>query len=191
MERQLNDRQQRRTEIATLAGGCFWCIEAVFAELQGVEKVVSGYSGGTVPDPTYEAVSSGKTGHAEAVQIIYDPAVISFSDILHIFFTMHDPTQLNRQGADVGTQYRSAIFHHNPEQKAVAERVIAELSEAKLWDQPIVTEIRPFQAFYPAEEYHQHFYERNPDQPYCRAIIAPKLAKLRREYFDRLKREAV
>ncbi|HXG63608.1 MAG TPA: peptide-methionine (S)-S-oxide reductase MsrA [Blastocatellia bacterium] len=175
-------------EIATLAGGCFWCLEAVFRDLRGVEKVVSGYSGGSVPDPTYYQVCSGTTGHAEVVQITFDPQAVSFRELLEVFFTIHDPTTLNRQGADVGTQYRSAIFYHSPEQKAVAEQVIAELTEAKIWDDPIVTEVTPFSAFYPAEEYHQEYYERNPNQPYCRAVIAPKVAKFRKHFLAKLKK---
>ncbi len=177
-----------RREIATLAGGCFWCLEAVFDELAGVEDVVSGYSGGHVPHPTYEAVCTGRTGHAEVVQITFNPDVISYRDLLRVFFSIHDPTTLNRQGADVGTQYRSAIFYHSPEQKAVAEAVIAELEAAGIWDKPIVTEVTPFQAFYPAEDYHQEYFRRNPHQGYCRVVIAPKVAKFRQQFMDRLKR---
>jgi peptide-methionine (S)-S-oxide reductase len=177
-----------RREVATLAGGCFWCLEAVFDELEGVEDVVSGYSGGHVPNPTYEAVCTGRTGHAEAVQITFDPDRIAYGDLLRVFFSIHDPTTLNRQGADVGTQYRSAIFYHSPEQKAVAEAVIAELEAAGIWDKPIVTEVTPFQAFYPAEDYHQEYYRRNPYQGYCQVVIAPKVAKFRRRFRDRLKR---
>jgi len=177
-----------RREVATLAGGCFWCLEAVFDELEGVEDVVSGYSGGHVPNPTYEAVCTGRTGHAEVVQITFNPDVISYRDLLRVFFSIHDPTTLNRQGADVGTQYRSAIFYHSPEQKAVAEAVIAELQAAGVWDKPIVTEVTPFQAFYPAEDYHQEYYRRNPYQAYCQVVIAPKVAKFRRQFMDRLKR---
>ena len=174
-------------EIATLAGGCFWCLEAVFSDLQGVEKVESGYSGGSLPDPSYHQVCTGATGHAEVVQITYDPQVISFKELSEVFFTIHDPTTLNQQGADVGTQYRSAIFYHSPEQKAVAEGVIAELNAAKLWDAPIVTEVVPFTTFYPAEDYHQEYYQQNPDQPYCRAVIAPKVAKFRKHFLAKLK----
>jgi peptide-methionine (S)-S-oxide reductase len=148
--------------VATLAGGCFWCLEAVYKDLRGVESVVSGYSGGHVANPTYEEVCAGTTGHAEAVQITFDPARITFRDLLDVFFTMHDPTTLNRQGADVGTQYRSAIFYHSPEQQAVAQQVIAELDAARVWDHPIVTEVAPFSRFYPAEEYHQDYYLKNP-----------------------------
>ncbi len=174
-------------EIATLAGGCFWCLEAVFEQLKGVEKVESGYSGGTVANPTYEQVCTGTTGHAEAVQITFDPAVISFEDLLGVFFTIHDPTTLNRQGMDVGPQYRSAIFYHDEAQKAAAERVIAEMEQAGVWDDPIVTEVTPFTAFYPAEDYHRRYFQLHPDQPYCRAVIAPKVAKFRKKYLDRLK----
>lgn len=174
-------------ETATLAGGCFWCLEAVYENLKGVEKVVSGYTGGRGADPSYEAVCSGTTGHAEVVQITWDPAVISFDDLLEVFFTIHDPTTLNRQGADVGTQYRSAIFYHSAEQQAAAERAVRRLAERKLWDDPIVTEITPLQMFYPAEEYHQHYFVRNPTQGYCRAVVAPKVAKARKEFYSKLK----
>lgn len=174
-------------EIATLAGGCFWCTEAVFDGLRGVTDVISGYSGGHVPNPDYKSVCTGTTGHAEVVQVTFDPAVVSFEDILRVFFTVHDPTTLNRQGADVGTQYRSAIFYHTPEQKAAAEAIIAELDQAGLWDSPIVTEVTALEKFYPAEDYHQEFYLRNPNQGYCRVVIAPKVAKFRKEYMDRLK----
>jgi peptide-methionine (S)-S-oxide reductase len=176
------------TEIATLAGGCFWCLEAVYDELRGVESVVSGYAGGHVPSPTYKAVCTGTTGHAEVVQIEFDPEVISFKELLEVFFTIHDPTTLNRQGADVGTQYRSAIFYHSPEQKAVAEKVIADISEAGIWDNPIVTEVSDLDTFYPAEDYHQEYFANNPDQGYCRVVIAPKVAKFRKKYFERLKK---
>jgi peptide-methionine (S)-S-oxide reductase len=175
-------------EVATLAGGCFWCLEAVYVDLRGVESVVSGYSGGQVPSPTYNQVSSGRTGHAEVVQITFDPSVVSYRDLLEVFFTIHDPTQLNRQGADVGPQYRSAVFYHTAEQKETTEDVIGELTEAGLWGSPIVTEVKPFEAFYPAEEYHQRYFERHPNQPYCRMIIAPKVAKFRKKYLSRLKR---
>jgi peptide-methionine (S)-S-oxide reductase len=178
-------------EIATLAGGCFWCLEAVFTELRGVERVESGYSGGDVPDPSYDQVCTGSTGHAEVVQVEFDPGVVSFRDLLHVFFTIHDPTTANRQGADVGTQYRSAIFYHSSEQKAEAERVMQELAAEGVWDDPIVTELVPFERFYPAEEYHRDYYRRNPGQGYCRAVIAPKVAKVRKLYLDRLKQPAV
>ena len=174
-------------EVATLAGGCFWCLEAAFSDLKGVERVESGYAGGSVPNPSYEAVCTGRTGHAEVVQITFDPQVISFSDLLHVFFTIHDPTTLNQQGGDVGTQYRSAVFYHSPAQQAEVERVIAELKAEQVWDDAIVTEVKPLEKFYPAEEYHRDYYRRNPNQGYCRAVIAPKVAKVRKLYFDRLK----
>ena len=174
-------------ELATLAGGCFWCLEAVFEQLRGVTKVVSGYAGGQMPNPNYAAVCSGTTGHAEVLQITFDPSAITFRDVLDVFFTIHDPTTLNQQGGDVGTQYRSAIFFHSPEQRRVAEEVLRELDAAKVWDDPIVTEIVPFTVFYAAENYHQEYYRRNANQPYCRAVIAPKVAKLRSKYFERLK----
>lgn len=174
-------------EIATLAGGCFWCLEAVFVELEGVKKVVSGYAGGKLANPSYQEVCTGKTGHAEAVQITFDPKVISYRDILEVFFQIHDPTTLNRQGADVGTQYRSAIFYHNVEQKAIAEQMIQELDAAKVRKSPIVTDVKPFSTFYPAEDYHQDYFRRNTSQPYCQVVIAPKLAKFRKHYSHKLK----
>ena len=174
-------------ETATLAGGCFWCLEAVFEQLRGVESVVSGYSGGHTANPTYEMVCSGRTGHAEVVQITFDPAVVSYRELLGLFFTMHDPTTLNRQGPDSGTQYRSAVYYHSAEQKAVAEEAIAELTASAVWSAPIVTEVAPSDVFYPAEEYHQEYYRRNLGQPYCQVIIAPKVAKLRKEYLAALK----
>jgi peptide-methionine (S)-S-oxide reductase len=178
------------TEIATLAGGCFWCLEAAFEQLRGVERVESGYAGGTVPNPTYEHVCSGTTGHAEVVQVTFDPAVIAFRDLLHVFFTIHDPTTKDRQGADVGTQYRSAVFFHTPEQQRTALEVIAALDAARVWDDPIVTEVTGLTKFWPAEPYHREYYRRNPDQAYCRAVIAPKVAKLRKEFVDQLKTTA-
>jgi peptide-methionine (S)-S-oxide reductase len=174
-------------EQATLAGGCFWCLEAAFQQLKGVTKVTSGYAGGTVPNPTYEAVCTGRTGHAEVVQIEFDPAVVSYRELLEVFFTIHDPTTLNRQGGDVGTQYRSAIFYHSPQQQQEAKAVMAELEAGKVWDDPIVTEVVPLEAFYPAEEYHRDYFRRNPGQAYCRMVIAPKVAKLRKQHFERLK----
>lgn len=177
-------------EVATLAGGCFWCLEAVFLELEGVHAVQSGYSGGRVDHPNYRQVCSGTTGHAEVVQITFDPAVLSFEDLLRVFFTIHDPTTRDRQGADVGTQYRSAIFHHSAEQEQAARRVIAELEANAVWKDPVVTEVAPFERFWPAEDYHDEYYRRNPDQPYCRVVIEPKVAKFRKEYFSRLKRGA-
>jgi peptide-methionine (S)-S-oxide reductase len=173
--------------VATLAGGCFWCLEAVFEQLRGVERVESGYSGGTVPQPSYEQVCSGRTGHAEVVQVTFDPAVVTFREILDVFFATHDPTTLNRQGADVGTQYRSTIFYHSPQQKQAAEQRIRELNAEGIWDRPIVTEVVPLQAFYPAEQYHQEYYRNNPGQGYCRAVISPKVAKFRKQFADKLK----
>ena len=167
---------------AVLAGGCFWCLEAIFDQVLGVTDVVSGYSGGNRAAPNYEQVCSGTTGHAESVQITFDPAVISYTDLLHIFFTIHDPTTLNRQGADVGTQYRSAIFYTSPEQKSTAEDVIKELNGEKLWPAPIVTQVLPLDIFYPAEDYHQEYFARNPYQGYCTIVIAPKVAKFRQKY---------
>jgi peptide-methionine (S)-S-oxide reductase len=175
-------------ELATLAGGCFWCLEAVYKELRGVEKVVSGYMGGQVPNPSYQLVCSGMTGHAEVVQITYDPEEASYRDLLNVFFTIHDPTTLNRQGADVGSQYRSAIFYHSPEQKETAEETIRELAAEGVWADPIVTEVVPLEEFYPAEQYHQDYFERNPSQPYCQAVVAPKVSKFRKQFLDRLKR---
>lgn len=174
-------------EVATLAGGCFWCLEAVFEQLIGVEKVQSGYAGGHVANPSYEQVCSGRTGHAEVVQVTFDPQGLAFKEILEVFFTMHDPTTLNRQGADVGTQYRSAVFYHTPQQKDVAEGVIRELTAAGIWGAPIVTEVTPLTEFYKAENYHQEYYRRNARQPYCQVVIAPKVAKFRQKYLARLK----
>lgn len=176
-----------RREVATLAGGCFWCLEAAFDQLRGVEEAQPGYTGGTVPNPTYEQVCTGRTGHAEAVQIAFDPEVIGYRELLEVFFAIHDPTTLNRQGADVGTQYRSAIFYHTPAQRQEAERMIAELNAGGIWGAPIVTEVVPCGAFYPAEEYHRDYFRRNPDQGYCQIVIAPKLAKLRQRYREKLK----
>lgn len=178
-----------KKEVATLAGGCFWCLEAVFVELRGVEKVVSGYSGGHVAKPTYEQVSAGTTGHAEVVQITFDPQVITYKDLLDVFFTIHDPTTLNRQGPDSGTQYRSAIYYHSPEQKAVAVKVMADISAAKIWDNPIVTEVAKLDVFYAAESYHQRYYELNPDKAYCRIVIAPKVIKFRKQFLPKLKKQ--
>jgi len=175
------------TEIATLAGGCFWCLEAAFQQLKGVSNVTSGYAGGTVANPSYEAVCTGTTGHAEVTQVEFDPAVISYRDLLDVFFTIHDPTTLNQQGGDVGTQYRSAIFYQSPEQERVARDVIAQLEATHVWDDPIVTEVVPLDVFYPAEQYHRDYYNRNQNQPYCRAVIAPKVAKLRKHFLEKLK----
>jgi peptide-methionine (S)-S-oxide reductase len=175
------------TEIATLGGGCFWCLEAVYQRLQGVTQVVSGYAGGKLPNPSYQLVCTGLTGHAEVVQVTFDPAVVSFGEIIEIFFTIHDPTTRNRQGADVGTQYRSAIFYHSPEQKAIAEQVIASLTAERLWPKPIVTEVTSLDKFYPAEAYHQNYFNDNPYQGYCQAVVAPKVAKFRQKFADKLK----
>ena len=177
-----------RREIATLAGGCFWCLEAVYLELRGVLGVQSGYAGGRVPNPSYELVCTGTTGHAEVVQVTFDPDEISYRELLDVFFTIHDPTTLNRQGNDVGTQYRSAVFYHSPEQQTTVEQAIAELAAEKVWDDPIVTEVVPFTEFYPAEEYHRDYFRLHPEQAYCRAVIAPKVAKARKAFFERLKR---
>ena len=174
-------------ESATLAGGCFWCLEAVFLRLRGVSRVESGYAGGHVENPGYRAVCTGSTGHAEVVQVDYDPAQLSFGELLEVFFAIHDPTTLNRQGADVGTQYRSAIFYHDLTQKQVAERTIAELNAQQIWDNPIVTEIVPLTKFYPAEDYHREYYDRNPEQGYCQVVISPKVAKLRQKFASKLK----
>ena len=178
---------EQSRELATLAGGCFWCLEAVFKDLRGVRSVVSGYAGGDVPRPTYQQVCEGTTGHAEVVQITFDPREVSFRELLEVFFTVHDPTTLNRQGADVGTQYRSAIFYHTPAQREAAEQVIAEMTEARVWDAPIVTEVAPLTEFYAAEDYHQNYFENNPAQPYCRAVVAPKVAKFRKHFLEKLK----
>jgi peptide-methionine (S)-S-oxide reductase len=179
---------QQGKELATLGGGCFWCLDAVYLELQGIETVVSGYAGGDVPNPTYYQVCAGTTGHAEVVQLTFDPNVITYKEILQVFFTIHDPTTLNRQGNDVGTQYRSAIYYHSPEQKRIAEETIKELTTAKLWDDPIVTEVTELDVFYPGEDYHQEYFWRNPYQPYCQYIIVPKVAKFRKYFVDKLKK---
>ena len=182
--------QNDKREIATLAGGCFWCLEAVFDDMKGVESVESGYMGGPLANPTYEQVCGGRTGHAEVVQVTFDPSVVSFREILQVFFVIHDPTTLNRQGNDVGTQYRSAIFYHSAEQKAAAESVIAELTDGKLFADRIVTEIAPASTFYIAEDYHQEYFARNPNQSYCAYVVAPKVAKFRKHFLDRLKQKA-
>lgn len=174
-------------EVATLGGGCFWCLEAVYEELRGVEKVESGYSGGHVPNPTYREVCSETTGHAEVVQVTFDPAVVSYKEILEVFFTIHDPTTLNRQGADVGESYRSAIFYHSDEQRRVAGEVISALETEGVWDNPIVTQVAPFEEFYVAEDYHQEYFRNNGFQPYCQVVIAPKVAKFRKQYLEKLK----
>lgn len=174
-------------EIATLGAGCFWCVEAAFDMLQGVESVESGYMGGKLPNPSYEAICTGATGHAEIVQVTFDPSVISFRDILQVFFSLHDPTTLNRQGNDVGTQYRSVIFYHSSEQEATAKEVIATLTNEKLFDAPIVTEVSPAQPFYMGEDYHQEYFVRNPIQPYCSYLIGPKITKFRKQFEAKLK----
>jgi len=179
----------RELEVATLAGGCFWCLEAVYDELKGVASVESGYSGGKTPQPSYEQVCTGLTGHAESVQIHFDPQLISYRDVLKVFFAVHDPTTRDRQGADVGPQYRSVIFYHTPEQKAAAEETLAELEKQHLWRDPIVTELVPFEQFYMAEDYHQEYFKKNPFQGYCRAVVAPKVAKFRQHFLEMLKKE--
>lgn len=188
MVEEQNQVQPVVTEVATLAGGCFWCLEAIFRELKGVEHAVSGYSGGTTANPSYREVCTETTGHAEAVQITFDTNDISYKEILQVFFSIHDPTTLNRQGPDRGTQYRSAIFYHSPQQKEVAEQVIRELRAAKIWEDPIVTEVVPFQAFYKAENYHQDYFRLHNREPYCTIVIAPKVAKFRKQFLDRLKK---
>jgi peptide-methionine (S)-S-oxide reductase len=177
-----------KTEVATLAGGCFWCLEAVYDQLKGVAEVESGYAGGSVHNPSYKQVCSGTTGHAEVVQITFDPAVVSFGDLLDVFFTIHDPTTLNRQGNDIGTQYRSAIFYHTLEQKAISEQKIAEVNAAHLWNAPIVTQVTPIQTFYRAEDYHQEYFANHGGEPYCRVVIAPKVSKFRQHYLANLKK---
>jgi peptide-methionine (S)-S-oxide reductase len=176
-----------KTEQATLGGGCFWCIEAVFQQLQGVESVVSGYAGGAMADPDYEAVCGGDTGHAEVVQVTFDPAVLSYREVLEVFFTVHDPTTMDRQGADVGEQYRSVVFTHSPAQEKEARGIIAELTREEAFDAPIVTQVQPLERFYPAEDHHQDYYRRNPAQGYCQAVIRPKLVKFRKAWAQKLK----
>lgn len=179
--------ENKNLEIATLAAGCFWCTEAVFRIIKGVKRIEPGYTGGIVPNPSYEEVSTGTTGHAEAAQIFFDHKVISYKEILEIFFTMHDPTSLNRQGADIGTQYRSAIFYHTKEQKATAENLIKELTKEKIWNKPIVTAVEPLKVFYKAETYHKDYFKKHPKEPYCQAVIAPKIAKLQAHFIDKIK----
>ncbi|OGO29529.1 MAG: peptide-methionine (S)-S-oxide reductase [Chloroflexi bacterium RBG_16_54_18] len=174
-------------ETITLGGGCFWCLEAVFDQLDGIEDVVSGYAGGSMPDPDYQMVCSGNTGHAEVVQLNYNPGVIGIDEIFEVFFSIHDPTTLNRQGADIGTQYRSVIFYHSEEQKVAARKFISEIDLNKVWNSPLVTQLEPIKVFYPAEDYHQNYFEKNPYQGYCRAVIAPKLSKFRSKFSHRLK----
>jgi peptide-methionine (S)-S-oxide reductase len=177
-------------EMATLAGGCFWCLEAVYEELRGVEKVVSGYAGGHVPNPDYHSVCTGSTGHAEVVQVTFDPAEVSYRELLEVFFTIHDPTTLNRQGGDVGTQYRSAVFTHGPEQEQTVREVIRDVEEEGIWENPIVTQVQPAPEFYPAEAYHQQYFRRNPGQGYCQVVIAPKVSKFRQKYLAKLQQPA-
>lgn len=174
-------------QLATLGGGCFWCTEAVFTQLKGVEKVIPGYSGGHVENPTYRQVCTGTTGHAEVIQIVFDPEKIKYEELLEVFFQTHDPTTLNRQGNDVGTQYRSVIFPHNEEQKKIAEEYIKQLNEAKIWKSPIVTTIEPFVKFYEAEDYHHNYFDQHSDAPYCQAVIRPKVIKFRKQFQDKLK----
>jgi peptide-methionine (S)-S-oxide reductase len=176
-------------QTATLAGGCFWCLEAVFDEIKGVHGVESGYAGGSVPNPSYRAVCNGDTGHAEVVQVHFDPGIVSYRDLLNVFFAIHDPTSLNRQGADVGTQYRSAIFYHDEEQKRIAGELIKELNAQKIWDNPIVTQVEKLDKFYMAEDYHQEYFAKNPYQPYCQAVVAPKVSKFRKHYLELLKKQ--
>lgn len=176
-------------EVITLAGGCFWCLEAVYDEMKGVISVESGYANGHVPNPSYRDVCNGNTGHAEVVQVKFDPTVISFRDVLNVFFAIHDPTTMNRQGADVGTQYRSGIYYHTQEQKETAEALIKELNEQKIWNGPIVTEVKVLSNFYVAEDYHQEYFVRNQSQPYCMAVVAPKVSKFRKHYLDLLKKQ--
>jgi peptide-methionine (S)-S-oxide reductase len=183
----VEENSMTESAIATLGGGCFWCLEAVFLLLKGVSKAESGYSGGSTENPTYKQVCSGTTNHAEVVQITFDPNVIRFADLLRVFFTIHDPTTLNRQGADVGTQYRSIILYHNEEQKRIAEEVIQEITKEGLYSNPLVTELKPFKIFYKAEDYHQNYFNTNPQQPYCKAVVAPKVAKARKAFLDKLK----
>lgn len=176
-------------EVATLAAGCFWCTEAAYSIIKGVERIEPGYTGGTVSSPSYEQVSTGTTGHAEAAQVYFDPKVISYREILEVFFTIHDPTSLNRQGSDVGTQYRSAIFYNSQEQKAEAEKLINELGKEGIWDKPIVTSVEPLKVFYRAETYHKDYYKKHPKEPYCQVVIAPKIAKLQHRFADKIKVE--
>ena len=178
-------------QTATLAGGCFWCLEAVFDEVKGVHGVESGYAGGTIPNPSYREVCGGDTGHAEVVQVHFDPNIVSYRDLLNVFFAIHDPTTLNRQGADAGTQYRSAIFCHDDEQKQIVEELIKDLNAQKIWDRPIVTEVTRLDRFYMAEDYHQEYFARNPYQPYCQAVVAPKVSKFRKHFLELLKKQPV
>ncbi len=180
---------EKRTELATLGAGCFWCVEAIYQRLDGVEKVESGYSGGSVKNPSYEAVCTGRTGHAEVIQVTFDPSKLNYKELLEVFFRTHDPTTLNKQGGDVGTQYRSVVFYHNDEQKKIAELVKQETDAAKIWDDPTVTEIAPYMEFYKAEDYHQNYYNQNSYQPYCMMVINPKLSKFKKEFGNRMKKQ--
>lgn len=182
-----NNQQTDHLEVATLGGGCFWCLEPIYEDLRGVDSVESGYSGGHVPNPTYEHVCTGTTGHAEVVQVRFDPRVISYGDLLEVFFSIHDPTTPDRQGHDVGPQYRSVIFYHTPEQREIAEQMVDEVERQGAWTAPVVTQISPFETFYRAEDYHQEYFANNPSQAYCRVVIAPKVAKFRKNYSERLK----
>lgn len=188
MTEQKLDAEAEGRAVATLGGGCFWCLEAVYQEMKGITDIVSGYAGGVEPNPSYRQVGTGTTGHAEVVQLHYDPGAVSYREILEVFFTIHDPTTLNRQGADIGPQYRSIILYHNLEQKQTAEQVIAMFNAQKIWPRPIVTEVQPYEDFYPAEDYHQNYYRSNPNQPYCAVVIDPKVAKFRASFIDKLKR---
>lgn len=188
LDEQHQQQQAHGLQVATIGGGCFWCIEAVYSELKGIVKAESGYSGGRVENPTYEDVCSGETGHAEVVQLTFDQNAISYREVLQVFFSVHDPTTLNRQGADVGEQYRSVIFYHSDEQKKIADEIISEMNRNKIWGKPLVTQVLPFEAFYKAEEYHQNYFRDNPAQGYCQIVIAPKVAKFRKNFFDRLKK---
>jgi len=179
--------EKKDLEVATLAAGCFWCTEAAYSIIKGVERIEPGYTGGTVANPSYEDVSTGTTGHAEAAQIHFDPKAISYKEILEIFFTIHDPTSLNKQGADVGTQYRSAIFYNSPEQKATAEQLIDELTKEQIWNKPIVTQVVPLKEFYRAETYHKDYYKKHPKEPYCQVVIAPKISKLQHRFADKIR----
>lgn len=182
-----NPNENKNLEVATLAAGCFWCTEAAYSIIKGVERIEPGYTGGTIHNPSYEQVSTGTTGHAEAAQIYFDPKVISYREVLEVFFTIHDPTSLNRQGADVGTQYRSAIFYANPEQKAEAEKLIDELTKEVIWNKPIVTSVEPLKEFYRAETYHKDYFKKHPKEPYCQVVIAPKIIKLQHRFADKIK----
>ncbi len=183
----MTQQPSRDLEVATLAAGCFWCTEAAFSIIRGVERIEPGYTGGVVPNPTYEQISTGETGHAEAAQVFYDPKVITYREVLEIFFAIHDPTSVNRQGADVGTQYRSAIFYSDEQQNRTAEELIDELNREGIWDRPIVTTLEPLKHFYRAETYHKDYYKKHPKEPYCQAVIAPKIAKLQARFIDKIK----